>query len=259
MNVSLQKTLDLRKQMVLDLKKKSGMESQKAQVMFALDYSGSMGSLYTSGAVQQLVERILPLGLGFDDNGEVDFYLFHDGFKRMPENITLNNVEGYINKKVLGKYDMGGTNYAPVINQIVHDAGGNVVPFQPRQEEKKGFFGKMFGGKKEAAASLEKSKKFDLPVYVIFITDGENFDKEEAEHAIINASNYGIFFQFIGIGNASFRFLKELDVMSGRVIDNANFFQVPDLTRKTDEDLYKLLLQEFPLFVKEAKTINLIA
>lgn len=236
--MNLEKELDMRKAIVLDLKKSIGLENQKAQIVLALDFSGSMDHLYRDGSVQKLVERILPLGLAFDDNGEVDFYLFESGQKKMPENITLKNVAGYINSKIMGKYSMGGTQYAPVINAIVKEFG---------KAQGKGFFG-----------FSAKSEPLDLPVYVIFITDGENSDKSEAEAAIIEASKHGIFFQFVGIGSAQFTFLQKLDNLSGRNIDNANFFKVDNLANKTDEDLYKLLLTEFPSFIKEARTKNMI-
>lgn len=234
----LNKTLDLRKEKVLDLKKTVGLRNQKASVILALDYSGSMNTLYKNGSVQELVERILPLGLAFDDNGEVDFYLFETGVKKMPENITISNVQNYVNKKVIGKYNMGGTEYAPVINKIVAD-------FTPK---KGGLFG--IGGSKEYT--------FDYPVYVIFITDGENSDKKSAESAIIEASKYGIFFQFVGIGSEQFNFLQKLDNLSNRNIDNANFFKIQNIAAKTDDELYALLLTEFPSFVFDARVKNLI-
>ncbi len=238
MNVELEKKLDLRKAIVLNLKKNIGLENQKAQVVLALDYSGSMGHLYSNGSVQRLVERILPLGLGFDDNGEVDFYLFESGQRKLPENITLKNIEGYIDKKIMGKYQMGGTEYAPVINAIVKEFGNN---------SSKGFLGMS-----------KKQEPMEYPVYVIFITDGANSDKTDAEKAVIEASKHGIFFQFVGIGGAQFPFLEKLDNLSGRNIDNANFFKVENLENQTDEQLYGQLLTEFPSFIKEARTKTMI-
>lgn len=233
--LDLTKKLDLRKQKVLDLKKSIGLENQKAQVVLALDYSGSMSNLYTTGQVQDLVERILPLGMAFDDNGEVDFYIFQNSHTKLPENLTVANVPGYINAKVYKKFPMGGTSYAPIIKAITKDFA-----------KKGGFLGT--GG----------YKKMDLPVYVIFVTDGENDDKIEAEAAITESSKAGIFFQFVGIGSENFRFLKKLDSMPGRNIDNANFFSVKDLAGKTDDELYGLLLVEFPSYVREAKSKGLI-
>ena len=244
--ISLEKQLDLRKNIVLDLKKKKGIENIKAQVILSLDFSGSMDRLYSNGAVQSLVERLLPLGLAFDDNGEVDFYLFDDKCNKLRENLTINNINGYINSKIIGKYSMGGTHYAPVITKIVEDFGSFT------EQSSSGFLG--FGKK-----TTKKYNKLSMPVFVIMITDGENSDISASEEAISEAAKAGIFFQFVGIGKSSFPFLEKLDNLSNRVIDNAGFFKVDDLSNKTDEQLYTLLLNEFPGFVIQAKAKGLIA
>ena len=41
--------------------------------------------------------------------------------------------------------------------------------------------------------------------------------------------------------------------MTGRYIDNANFFSVNDLESISDEELYNRLLAEYPVWIKEAK------
>ena len=260
--LNLSKQLDLRKEKVLNLKKSIGLDNQKAQVVLVLDYSYSMDHLYQTGQVQDLVERLLPIGMAFDDNQEVDFYLFHNGKIKLPENLTVANIPGYINRKVLPKHTMGGTSYAPVIDQVMKDfAPYTEVPETYTETVTKGgFLG--IGGKKETVTKTRMVKKFglpaDLPTYVIFITDGDNGDHAEAERAVREASAAPIFFQFVGIGRESFPFLSKMDTMSGRVIDNANFFSVSNLGQKSDDELYKLLLTEFPSYVKEARTKGLI-
>ena len=92
----------------------------------------------------------------------------------------------------------------------------------------------------------------------MFITDGENSDHALSEEAIKNASNYGIFFQFVGLGNANFGFLDKLDTMSGRAMDNANFFQLNDIDKVSDEELYDRMLNEFPSWIDLAKKANII-
>ena len=99
--------------------------------------------------------------------------------------------------------------------------------------------------------------KLDYPVYIIFITDGENFDHEESREIIRKMSNAGFFIQFIGIGDENFRFLAELDSLSGTKIDNCNFFRCPNIQRTTDEELYKLLMKEFPIWLKKAEGLGL--
>lgn len=233
------KKIDERKGIVLNLKKEKGIENQKAQVALCMDISGSMSSLYRSGYVQQVIERLVPVALQFDDNGELDLYMFSDSCKKHKNNVTLANLDGFVQNEIMKNYNFGGTEYAPPINLIRKEV----------ENSGKSFLG--FGGG-------SKPKKLKYPIYVIFITDGENADKNYAEEAIREASKYGIFFQFVGIGNAAFSFLEKLDNLSGRFIDNANFFKVPDLNRMSDADLYSQLLNEFPSWLTLAKQNNLI-
>lgn len=223
-----------RKAMVLDLTKKQGIENQKAQVVLCMDISGSMGGLYRNGYVQEVLERIVPIALQFDDNGELDLYLFSDYCKKHSKNVTLQNLENFISREIYGKYEMNGTEYARPMKMIKEEAVGGG-----------GFFSSA-------------KKKLKYPVYVVFITDGRNDDEYEAEKTIKEISHHGIFFQFVGIGKTSFPFLERLDNLQGRFIDNANFFKVPDLTSMADSDMYEKLLAEFPSWLKLAKEKNII-
>lgn len=234
-------TIDLRKQIVKQIVLTKNIQDVKAQVALVLDYSGSMDHLYKSGFVQRLIERLVPLALQFDDNGELELFMFHNESMQHPNAVTEKNVAGIVNREITNKYRFGGTSYAPPINDIVKE--------YCKPTETKGFFG--FGKSTKPASTL--------PTYVIFITDGENDDKYAAERAIIEASKYGAFFQFVGIGNASFNFLKQLDNLSGRIVDNANFFQANDLDKLSDDELYNKLLNEFPMWLKEAKNKGIIA
>ena len=51
---------------------------------------------------------------------------------------------------------------------------------------------------------------------------------------------------------SDFTFLEELDTMSGRHVDNANFFSVAEPSLLPDEELYDLLMSEYPEWVKMA-------
>lgn len=229
--------LEQRTQTVINLKKEAGIgKNSKANIVLVVDYSGSMSSLYSNGTVQDTVERILPLGLAFDDDGSVDSYLFHDSYQELVP-IDKDNLEGYVNKE-FKKYNMGGTNYSPVLKAIKNK-------FQPTKSG--GFLG--MGG---------KSEPMTYPVYVIFITDGDNGDRSETEAIIKEMSEMGIFIQFIGIGSASFNFLAKLDDLPGRALDNANFFKVNDIKNMSDEDLYKGLMTEYPQWLLQAKDAKFI-
>lgn len=233
--------IDLRKRIVDKIVTSKGLDGQKAQVVLCLDYSGSMEHLYATGKVQKLIERLIPIAMKFDDNGEMELFMFENRCKKHKNNITINNYESFIEREVYKKYSFGGTSYSPAINMIKE----NFIP----TEVKKSFF-----------SFSKNNETTDLkdPVYVIFITDGENDDKNDSERAMINVSNNPIFFQFVGIGNASFNFLKKLDELKNRTVDNANFFQANDIDKMSDEELYDKLLTEFPQWLKEVRSKNIL-
>lgn len=225
-------SINLRKETLQKVIINNGLNGQKAQVVLCLDYSGSMDGLYKSGFVQRLIERLVPIAMQFDDNGEMELYLFQNNCKKHPNGINEKNVDGLIKREIYGHYQFGGTQYAPAIKMICED-------FKPEKS--------FFSGQKAAD-----------PVYVIFITDGENSDYGQAELKIKEVCKNPVFFQFVGIGNAKFNFLEKLDTMSGRSIDNANFFQVNDLDKVTDEELYNRLLTEFPQWLQTVKSAGIV-
>ena len=96
-----------------------------------------------------------------------------------------------------------------------------------------------------------KQEPGDEPVFLVFINDGGC--KPGIKKFIVESSDKPIFWQFVGIGDSNFDVLRKLDTMGGRVVDNANFFHVDDISQVSDEELYNQLLNEFPMWLKEAK------
>ena len=68
-----------------------------------------------------------------------------------------------------------------------------------------------------------------------------------------------MFVQFVGIGKEDFPFLRKLDELPGRVIDNAGFMPVNDLDAIKDLELYDRLLNEFPQWRVKARAQGLLA
>lgn len=221
------KQLNLRKESIQSLcLEKRELNGLIARVCMVMDFSGSMEMLYEKGKVQEVIERLLPVAMQFDDNGIMEAWLFSNEAIRIPD-ISLDNYYNYIkNNNLLNKYYMGGTEYAPVIKDVCH--------------------------------KYMKEEPDNIPTLVLFITDGDNSDKMETTHIIKKASKYPIFWQFVGIGNSRFSYLEQLDEMEGRYIDNANFFSVNDLDRLSDEELYNRLLGEYPDWINKAKRVGLI-
>lgn len=212
--------LEKRTEVLNDIIKTKTLAIQTARVVFVIDVSGSMSDAFSHGLVQDVTERIMPLSLKFDDNGELEVYTFSNGYKEFPA-ATKDNFADYINKVVYPKIRWGGTEYAPVMKAIT-----------------------------KRYAHDDPS---DYPTFVVFMTDGDNSDKPQAEAAICEASSYNIFWKFVGIGRATMYFLERLDDMEGRVIDNANFFQVHNMKEISDAELYIKLLDEYSDWQNKAR------
>ncbi|NGZ74874.1 VWA domain-containing protein [Saccharibacillus alkalitolerans] len=225
---------------------KKGLGNQRARVALALDISGSMTGLFSSGIVQAVCERTLGLGMNFDDNGAADVFLFGVGDYSVGE-IGKENFYEFVDREIRPKYKLeNGTNYAGVMQRIAD------YYYPGALSVKKGLFGL---GRAKVSVSAPRPEE---PVYVIFVTDGNCFDGERAAEIVRRTSRLGIFWQFVGVGKENFQFLKKLDDLDGRLIDNANFFQVNDLKKISDEELYDRLLGEFPDWLKAAKENSLI-
>ncbi|MEN9758027.1 MAG: hypothetical protein RL755_2214, partial [Pseudomonadota bacterium] len=106
---------------------------------------------------------------------------------------------------------------------------------------------------------LDTYKHSTLPVLVIFITDGGIYETSHIKKILIEASNYPIFWQFVGVAGSNYGVLEALDEMEGRIVDNAGFFAVDDLKKIKDEELYDRLLSEFPHWLNEVKQKGIIA
>ena len=228
---------------------KAGLDRHRAKVCLVLDISGSMGGLYQRGLVQQFAERILALGCKFDDDGEIDVFLFgRDAHHADP--MGLHNWTGYVQGLIKRHPLEGDTRYGAAMEAV-----------------RRHYFPDARGG--ERAAPLRSS----VPVYVMFVTDGGTSDKGVTERQLRWASHEAIFWQFMGIGkgrksksrllasyaDSDFPFLEKLDELPGRLVDNADFFSVASPDEHSDAQLYDLLMNEYPGWLKAARAAGLLA
>ncbi len=219
----------------LEDKNDVNLGSTNAKVVAVLDYSSSMGNLYSKGVVQRTINRLVPLGLAFDNNNSLDVYLFQNDYRKL-DNLTLFNYENYVKDIIIASdYSMGGTNYAPVLKAIIE--GGSY--------KQGGFLG--FNRQTITTKAIVDN---EIPTFVLFITDGENSDKTETDKIIKRSSDMNIFIQFIGIGNKKFKYLKQLDNMLGRNRDNTGFSKMKDLDNVDDNELYTNVLSQFSKWLK---------
>jgi hypothetical protein len=244
--VDLEKKLATQAPQLLSLVKTAGVSLEKrglgehtARVALVLDISGSMAGLYRAGAVQRLAERVLALGLRFDDDGVVDVFLFGKDVHRPEPGLRLEGHQQYIadlTRQYPLEYDTRyGVAMAAVRQAYFGDSRERVEP-QPAQ----------------------------VPVYVMFLTDGAPSDKSVATRQIRSASYEPVFWQFMGIGPArQFSYLQRLDDLDGRYTDNADFFAVDqdDLMGRrpiSDDALFDRLMTEYPGWLQRARAQGLL-
>lgn len=225
------------------LKKQNVGPSIRAAVVMDIDVSGSTKNLFSSGQMEKAFLQILPFGLLFDDNQEIDVYTCTDGdnIYHIEENAKESNHEGYITKQIVKNARVplwGGTDYAPVIKQNLEDFGF--------YKEKSKFLG--FG----KTRSLGQKSSSGYPVVVYFLTDGENSDKTKTMQILQECEDAKteIYFLFIGIGNQSFDFLK----LIGNKFKNTGFLNVKDLSKiENDEETAEMLFpSELAEWLKDA-------
>lgn len=206
----LVKKINLSKEQVKISLEKKNVDKLIAEVQLAVDVSGSMYYNFEKGLVQETLNRLIPISLNFDDDGIVPVYAFDEEVTEVEE-LTMDNLLDY-SRKNLNRLVGGGTCYAPTLKSILNKA---------------------------------KKGKLKFPVFLLFITDGDNYDKQETKDILKELSNYDIYVQFIGIGYDDFSFLKTLDNLKGRKFDNAGFIQFSDFSRFSVLDVYDELLKEF--------------
>lgn len=216
MTIDMSKHTENLNTVLIDMSKsgKTNMNNHVARVALAMDYSGSMSNLFANGSVQDVVTRLLPIALKFDDNGELESWMFSNGQDRLHP-VTATNYASYVNNVMMKtKIHMGGTEYAPVLNDIV----------------------KYYKDKHPSTT----------PAFIMFITDGDNWDANETNAVIRELSNYNMFVQFVGIGtDTDFAYLRKLDNLSGRKHDNTGFIAVKDMNKMNDQQLYTEMLRQY--------------
>ena len=254
--INLEKRVEREAPQLVSLVKQAGVSLQKvglsehrAKVCLCLDISGSMGRLYRDGLVQQFAERILALGCKFDDDGEIDVFLFGKNVHQ-PDPMDLRNCTTYVSRAIDHHPLEGDTRYGRAMEAI-----------------RAFYFPDARGGERTRPLRAE------LPVYVMFVTDGGTSDQATTEKQLRWSSNEPIFWQFMGIGkgrkskskflaafaDSDFPFLEKLDELQGRLVDNANYFSVSSPDEHSDGELYDLLMTEYPGWLKLARQHGLLA
>lgn len=237
-NLEKQRLIDLRKKVetsappslvksfdsaVVSLEKQ-GLVGERAEVVLVLDVSGSSRPLFRNGTYQALVDRCLAAGLLFDDNGEIETYLF-DSAVHEAETVTLGNRDGWTDRAIKTKGIFRGTRYAKPLEEL----------------ERK----------------LTRGAR--VPTFVYFVTDGGSQDRRETAEVVTRMAGLPAFLKFIAVGREDdFPFLVRLDDLSGREVDNADFFAVADPKTVDEDAFFELVMQEFRGWLVEARRLGIL-
>ncbi|MGF1532975.1 MAG: VWA domain-containing protein [Bernardetiaceae bacterium] len=231
------------------------LEDHRARVALCLDVSATMHPLYRSGKMQTFAERVLALGVFFDENDAIDIFLFGDKTHYVGQ-MNLLNFKDFIPKAKQKYISTGATQYSEVFAAI-----------------RKFYFPDAAGG-----ARAEALLGAELPVYAMFVSDGTTLDEASAEQQLAWSSYEPIFWQFMAIGKNKealnnrtpwgwisrafahdFSFFQKLDDLTeGCKLDNADFFCVADPQKITDQELYQHMMNEYPEWLQTAHTAGLI-
>ncbi len=220
------------------------------RVGLALDVSGSAQGLYTSGVMQETVNRLQAIALKFDDNGELDMWTFANGFDRI-ETATAKDYNDYVKQHILNNRNIslwGGTEYAPVLEDMINFwFPGTTTSTAPAPKKSGGFFGGLFG-KKDEPLNVVASATLALPAMGILVTDGANSDRATTARILKAAASTDVYWQMVGVGHSShFEFLEE----QADLLENVGFVNLSSLNI-SDEDLYaQLIAEEFAGWVKK--------
>lgn len=233
------------------LEKRQVTKAPVMRVGAALDVSGSAKPLYMRGVIQNTIDRLVPIAMKFDDNGEMDVWTFHNSAQQV-SSVTKQDMDGYVKREILEKAGVslwGGTQYEPPMSSIRDFYFGSGRPAATASAGG-GLLGKLFGSKPAAPApAAAPAGGAKTPAMVLLLTDGANSDRRETEAFLRASVGLPVYWQMIGVGPdvREFAFIEEM----ADALPNVGFVSLASLD-VSDEQLYdKLLSQELCDWVKK--------
>jgi len=218
--------IELKKQAAgIVLAKRNLTNPPPSRVGMCIDISGSMQDEYRDGIVQDIAERCLALAMRFDSDKQLDVWTFNNSYSYVGT-VEEAQVDGYVRREILDNRSVdkwGGTDYAPVLRAV----------------EKKFFNGGTF--------SMFK-KTDNSPVFLMFITDGDNGDRGAFESVLKDFRSKNIYIQIIGIGDNGFGYVEKV----ANAEPNVGFCRIQNVRKLSDEAMMELLVQdEFVTWIKQ--------
>ncbi|WP_199545710.1 VWA domain-containing protein [Streptomyces sp. N35] len=244
--VDMRKRLDLRKEKVAVSLAKHGATGVRARVILVLDASGSMSALYQRGTVASVVERMAAVVAQLDDDGAMQAWTFASNPARLPD-LWLGELPRWLQ---------------------LHVRVGEISLLRPKKR-KKGLLDeqvdmRLVGIQNEEQKVIAEVRSYVRehpsadPTLVLFFSDGGVYRNAAIEAQLREAVEEPVFWQFVGLGRASYGVLERFDTLPGRRVDNVGFFAVDDIDKVSDEELYDRLLSEFPQWIRAARGAGIL-
>lgn len=193
---------------------------------FVLDVSGSFEDEHRAGITGQLLTRLVPWGLTFDPDRQLEVFTFSSGpgSAHAVGAVHAGNYGGYVEKHIVARVPGwgAGTDYSYVIDSVLRRFGWQQEAAQPGLLTR--FWGQFCGQPQKSPENAP-----GRPTLVIFVTDGENSDHARTLD-VLRASQQrgdGVYFLFLGISNqgSRFPFLEKI----GGLFANTGFVAIKDL------------------------------
>ncbi len=188
----------------LSLQKAGIITPPQVDLAFDLDVSGSFDDEHRCGLTNRLLARLVPWGMVFDPDKKLDVFTFSSGKESAHHvgEVTPATVDDYVPRHIIDKVPgyARGTDYSYVLEKNLEHFGWK--PAAAAAPAKRSWW----SGKSAAsttAAVVEKKRSV-----VLFITDGDNSDKDRTRQVLkeSEARQDGVYFLFIGVSNQGSRF-----------------------------------------------------
>lgn len=198
---------------------KRGLSGMRGRVVVVLDHSGSMYGDFASGTVQTLLERTLGFGLQVDTDGSVEVIPFDSGVWPTAT-VDLGNYQR-ASQSVWRQGSMGSTNLTAALEQV-----------------------------REIGASTSE------PVVCVVLIDGDPNDRHSATRTVVDLARFPVFLKFLALRDVPY--LRQLDDMDGRLVDNVDAKTIADPVGITDEAFAEAMVDEWDSWLRDAKAVGVL-
>jgi len=237
----------------LSLEKRGIVTPPQAELAFVLDVSGSFEDEHAAGITNDLLTRLVPWGMVFDPDQKLDCFTFSSGpgAAHYVGEITTENYQDYVAQKIIGRVPgwKGGTVYSDILEKILKHFGWMPEASPPESTSNGGvweWFRGLFASETSCTLPTPSASRRKKSIGV-FVTDGENEDKDRTQEVLAASQRRGdqTYFLFIGISNqgGDFPFLREI----ADRYSNTGLVIIRDLKEfvaKSDDELNQALIGE---------------